>query len=231
MSRWFWIFIVAAGASLALAACARSEPSRASDAVLQSSAPAVPGAGTAVGSAGAADTDRTAGPVPGARERMLVRSAALRLEVEEYSAARESLDVALERTGGHVARARVEHADGTVAFASLELRVPARALDAFVREVARFGTVLHEEMRTDEISDEYYDARARLESAQKLEQRLLEFAGAKTSDVKGLLEVERESSGTLLRTGRGALVVLAFLLPWLPVLAVASYFGRRLLRR
>jgi len=140
----------------------------------------------------AADAPGTEGTARRSRERKLVRSAALRLEVEQYAAAREQLDAALARTGGHVARARVEHADGSVPFAALELRVPASAFDGFVREVARLGTVLHEETRTEEISEAYYDAQARLESARQLEHRLLEFASSKTSDVKGLLEVERE---------------------------------------
>ncbi|HTV24159.1 MAG TPA: DUF4349 domain-containing protein, partial [Polyangiaceae bacterium] len=216
----------------------------------------------------------------------LVRSGALQLEVEEYTPARAAIDAALSRIGGHVARARVEHADGAVASASLELRVPAAALEAFVREVVRCGRVLHEEMRTDEISDEYYDAQARLASARQLERRLLEFASEKTVDVPGLLEVERElarvretietlsgriagydgqvamsalsldiasrqrvslgeapglgahvqhafreSLGALTRTARGALVVFAFLLPWLPLFALGGYVGRRLLRR
>jgi hypothetical protein len=170
---------VAAGVCLLLAACQRSKPSGASLAPTDSSA-------------SASDAERAVAKPPGARERKLVRNAALRLEVEEYAAARERIDAALARVNGLVARAQVEHADGAVAFASLELRVPAAALDGFVREVARFGSVLHEEMRTDEISDEYYDARARLENARKLEQRLLQFADTKTSDVKDLLEVERE---------------------------------------
>lgn len=220
------------------------------------------------------------------RERKLLVSAALQLEVESYAQARAAIDASLARLGGHVARARVEHADGAVASASLELRVPAAELDGLVRELARCGTVLHEEMRADEIGDEYYDAQARLESARQLERRLLEFASQRTSDVQGLLEVERElarvresveslsgriagydnqialsalsidivsrlrvsvgeapalggrlqhalreSFGALSRTGRGVLVVFAFLLPWLPLLALGGYAGRRILRR
>lgn len=190
------VSFVARGSLLALllVACslARESPG-ASVAPVESSAVSVaerratPGAVTP-----GAGTDGAADHVPGARERKLVKSAVMRLEVDAYAAAREQLDAALGRAGGHVARARVEHADGSVAFASLELRVPAAALDGFSRELARLGTVLHEEIRTDEISDEYYDAQARLDSSRQLERRLLEFAGSKTSDVKELLEVERE---------------------------------------
>lgn len=195
------VSFVARGSLLALllVACslARESPG-ASVAPVESSAVSVaerratPGAVTPGAATPGAGTDGAADHVPGARERKLVKSAVMRLEVDAYAAAREQLDAALGRAGGHVARARVEHADGSVAFASLELRVPAAALDGFSRELARLGTVLHEEIRTDEISDEYYDAQARLDSSRQLERRLLEFAGSKTSDVKELLEVERE---------------------------------------
>jgi hypothetical protein len=37
--------------------------------------------------------------------------------------------------------------------------------------------------------------------------------------------------GALLGAGRNVLVVLAFLAPWLPLLALGAYLGRRTLRR
>jgi hypothetical protein len=271
--------------ALLLGACALSRESPAAGVVSVESSAALAGIDRSAVARGA-DAPENEGAARRSRERKLVRSAALRLEVEEYAATREQLDAALARTRGHVARARVEHADGSVAFAALELRVPASAFDGFIREVARLGTVLHEETRTDEISDVYYDAQARLESARQLEHRLLEFASSKTSDVTGLLEVERElgrvreeieklvgqivgydgqvalsalsldvvsrqrvsvgeapalgarlqhalgeSFGVLVRAGRGALLALALLLPWLPLFAAVGYLGRRWLRR
>jgi len=257
-------------ASLVLvAACSRKEPvARDSSALESHAAPAVSAAGGA------------------SRERQLVRTAELQLEVKDYAPARAQLDAELQRAGGYVAQASVEHADGTVTSASLELRIPAAELDAFLAALARLGTVLDEQLHSSEISDDYYDVSARLSTARQLEQRLLDFARVKTSDVKDLLEVEREltrvrenietlqgrlqrydhdvalsalslrivsrerasvgaplglgaqlrhslgeSAHALLGTGRATLLLLAVLMPWLPLLGFAGHMGRRLLRR
>ncbi len=40
-----------------------------------------------------------------------------------------------------------------------------------------------------------------------------------------------ESLAALLGAGRDVLIVLAFLAPWLPLLALGAYLGRRTLRR
>jgi hypothetical protein len=54
--------------------------------------------------------------------------------------------------------------------------------------------VLSEQLHSNEVTDEYQNVAARLTNARRLEARLLEFADERTSDVKGLLEVERELS-------------------------------------
>jgi hypothetical protein len=221
-----------------------------------------------------------------AHERKLVRAANLSLEVESYAAARERIDAELARLGGYVAEARVEHADGAAVSAALELRIPANELPTFMRQAALLGTVQREQVRSGEITEEYYDAQARLTIRRQLEQRLLAFTANQTSDVKALLEVERElgrvreeiellqgqlagydsrvalsslsleltsrqrvsmgdpptlggqlqhsleeSIGALLGAGRDMLIVLAFLAPWLPLLVLGTYLGRRTLRR
>jgi hypothetical protein len=112
-------------------ACSRAEPPAASASALASQL----------------DT-RSAKGGAGRPERKLVRSAEIRLEVQTYSEARARVDAEPERSGGYVAGARVEHADGAVAYASLELRIPARELDGFMHEVAGLGTVLHEDLRS-----------------------------------------------------------------------------------
>ena len=46
--------------------------------------------------------------------------------------------------------------------AELTLRIPADKLDAFIAQCSALGTVLHESIQTRDITDEYYDATARL---------------------------------------------------------------------
>jgi len=179
LDRWVPWYVIA-WVAVALGACSKSSPSQAEVAALEPSPAVAPSGGGQAASA------------PSARARRFVRSADLQLEVVAYGPARAGVDAELARAGGYVAQARVERADGAVASAWLELRVPAAELDAFVSGLARFGTVLREELRAEEISEEYYDAQARLGSARSIERRLLQFAEAKTASVNDLLEVERE---------------------------------------
>jgi hypothetical protein len=124
--------------------------------------------------------------------RKLVQNAELRLEVASYAELRSELDAALERLGGFVADARVEHHDGTVSRAELILRIPSEKLAEVMAETADHGKVLHESVQSEDVTEAYYDMKARLDNARKLESRLLELLAAKTDGVKDLLEVERE---------------------------------------
>jgi uncharacterized protein DUF4349 len=186
--------VLAVAISILLPACERAASPTATHAEASASASAASALGSsALSLAGAPPAQASAGAARSAvRERKLVRSAELRLEVSSYAAARARLDEALALAGGYVAEARVEHADGAVATASLELRLPAAELDGFVQRIAGLGSVLLEQIHSSEITDEYIDAAARLANQRRLEGRLVEFASARTSDVKELLEVERE---------------------------------------
>lgn len=125
-------------------------------------------------------------------ERKLVKDAELEVEVVSYADARRVLDRRLAAVQGYVADATVSHEQGEVSSAKLVLRVPASALESFMRECAALGTVRSEQLHTRDVTDEYYDAEARLTNARKLEARLLELVATKADSVKDLLEVERE---------------------------------------
>lgn len=217
--------------------------------------------------------------------RKLIQEAELRLEVESYEDARRSIDAGMAQIKGYVANAQIEHADARVSRAELTLRIPAAELPQALASFRNLGTVLHESLKTQDITEEYVDLEARIATARKLEARLLELLAGGTKDVKDLLEVERELArvreslerlegkrklfdgqvamstltlrlvtrqsyeagqprglgrqlsdtlGSSWRAlgafGRGALVVLVALLPWLPLLLGAAWIGWRSLR-
>ena len=125
-------------------------------------------------------------------QRKLIQTAELHLEVPSYLRAREAIDAQLARVGGYVADARVEHRDGEVSRAELTIRVPVGELAAFLSSTARSGEVLHETLSSEDITEDYYDLKARLENARRLEGRLLSLMSSQADSVKALLEVERE---------------------------------------
>jgi hypothetical protein len=130
-------------------------------------------------------------PVP-AVQRKLIQNAELEVQVKSYADARQAVDAELARVKGYLANAQIDHAEGRVSRAELSLRVPAEQLTEVLGDFKKLGTVLHESIKTQDITEEYVDLQARLSNARKLEARLLELLASGAKDVKDLLEVERE---------------------------------------
>ena len=124
--------------------------------------------------------------------RQLIHNAELHLEVEACDEARRAIDAALAASGGYLASANVSHFEGRVSRAVLVLRIPSANLGDALETFSQLGTVLHESLSTQDITDEFYDVQARLSNARKLESRLQELLATEADDLKDMLEVERE---------------------------------------
>jgi hypothetical protein len=150
----------------------------------------------APGPAASAEADALAAvDLPGEKapvQRKLIQDAELHIEVDNYEKARRELDAELAAVGGFVANAEVQHRDGAVSQAKLTLRVPSDKLHGFLGTAAGQGKVLHENLKTEDITDGYYDLQARLDNARRLEGRFLALLTEKAHGMKELLEVERE---------------------------------------
>ena len=219
-------------------------------------------------------------------ERKLIQNAELELQIASYVDAWRAVDQHLAAAKGYLANAEVDHHDGHVSRATLTLRIPADQLATFLDSSASLGTVLRERLDTEDVTDKYYDLAARMRSAKKLEERLIELVGSHTGGVKDLLEVERElarvreriesmegklrlydkqvafstlqlvlvtkqvyaggppaglgeraasvlatSWAALVGLGRALVLMLAGLLPWLPLILAAAWLTRRAWRR
>jgi len=141
----------------------------------------------------AGDSGEPLAPIA-AVQRKLIQNAELEVEVKSYADARPAVDAEIARVKGYVANAQIDHAEGRVSRAELSLRVPAEQLTDVLAAFKKLGTVLHESVKTQDITEEYVDLQARRSNARKLESRLLELLASGTKDVKDLLEVERELS-------------------------------------
>jgi Domain of unknown function (DUF4349) len=149
-----------------------------------SAAPTVSGGELAPTDALEADNSRV--------QRKLIQTAQLHVEVDNYEKARRQLESELASIGGFVADAEIQHRDGDVSRATLTLRVPSERLHDFLTSAAGSGTVIHESLKTQDVTDGYVDLKARLDNARRLESRLLGLMSERASGMKDLLEVERE---------------------------------------
>ena len=132
-------------------------------------------------------------PDPGA-DRKIIFTATLSVVVKDLAAARAEVDRLLAAHGGYVARSEVEKRDqpawsGT---ASYTLRVPAAGFRPLIDGLAALGHPERNAVDSQDVTEEFVDLRARLESLKKEEaalDKLLEKA-AQPADVT-LIRKER----------------------------------------
>ena len=135
----------------------------------------------------------TGRPAVDASGRLLIRTGRLDLVVPDVEAAyREAQSIAV-RHGGFVESARLDGA-GAVQTAALTLRVPDQRLEPAMDELAglaRLGSVAGRSIDAQDISQQYVDARARVETLRAQEARLRELA-SRSASLDDLLRVEQE---------------------------------------
>jgi hypothetical protein len=157
------------------------EPSQASPSMGLSQKPA-PAAGNA-------------GAEPEAIQRKIVRTAEIRLVVEDFAKSETALkSVIRNQRGAYVAQAETGGSAGSPRRGLWRIRVPNDSLEMFVDEVVKLG--YPEKNRTDskDVTEEYYDLDARLKNKKVEENRLLEHLVKTTGKLEDILKIEQELS-------------------------------------
>ncbi len=129
---------------------------------------------------------------PADSTRKIIRNGEIRLVVKAYEPARRAIEELTARSGGFLASSQVNHTVGEVSSATLVLRVPSIRFGDILRQLGRLGTVTYESTASQDITEQYYDLKARLANARKVEARLLELLAKSTGKITDLLQVEKE---------------------------------------
>lgn len=120
---------------------------------------------------GADDVVTFGGTGDAAVGRQLARTASIILEVEDIEQAATRVSAAAQRAGGFVSDAEVRGGDFGSGF--LTLRVPARALDATIEDLATVGLrVVESSISTEDLTDQLTDLQARIDNLERLETEL-----------------------------------------------------------
>jgi hypothetical protein len=168
----------------ALAGCQKDGPSSGSSAkqepLAAADAPKPPG-----------DPATTRAPSADA-ERQVIYKAELSVEVRSPSDAQAKVSALTERVGGFVASATREDVEGHPSDVTLVLRVPAARFQSVLGEIRRLGDGKRaERIDSEDVTDEVVDLEARLRSATRLEEQLLELMKTATN-VEAALHVHKE---------------------------------------
>ena len=149
--------------------------------------PPVPAALTAP-SATTAGSAQPATPAP----PMLIRTGAASIEVDSLEPAIARINAMATQLGGYVANTMVQTGRGELRSAHIEVRVPSARFDEAVSILRPLGKVESFNVGTQDVGEEYVDVTARMQNAERLEQRLVTLLATRTGKLEDVLAVERE---------------------------------------
>jgi hypothetical protein len=134
------------------------------------------GGGESARSSGASEAD--------GRDRAL--TVRLSLAVDDVEARTAAVRTLLARHDGYV-----DHATTSGEHASLVLRVPVAELEALRVALRGLGELRHEEEQAEDVTEQRADTGARLRSARREEERLLELLSMRTASLADVIAVEQ----------------------------------------
>ena len=136
--------------------------------------------------------DRAMQPAP--QPRKLIYNARLHLESKTFDQTRTQLLDAVTASGGYVERSSEEgNADTGSRWAEYTLRIPCQQYQSFLQAAQNTGSLVSKEESVQDVTRQYVDVQARLDSLWVQEQRLLELAQGAQS-MEDLLTIEEHLS-------------------------------------
>jgi len=121
----------------------------------------------------------------------IIRSADMRLEVDDYFLASQKVEAFAKKYNGYVSSSNA-HADyndkhsGTVT-----IRIPDMHFDAVIAELSMLGEIKSKNVHGQDVTEEYIDLQSRIKNSEAHEEQLVKMFGNAT-DVKEMMQVERE---------------------------------------
>ncbi|HJZ65708.1 MAG TPA: DUF4349 domain-containing protein [Candidatus Acidoferrum sp.] len=136
-------------------------------------------------------TIRPVSPVP-----MIARTVEFAITVQNFSAARSSLDALLLRHHGYAAQLTISGDPSSRGSLQASLRIPVSELASALSELKALGRVERESQSGEEVTMQHADLAARISNARETELRLKEILRTRTGKVSDVLAVEQQISQT-----------------------------------
>ena len=119
-------------------------------------------------------------------ERKLIRTGNVSLEVQTITDAEDKIAQWAASLGGYVTNANTWQYG-----AGFTVRVPSSRFDEAMSQVGSFGRITNRSVSSQDVSDNYYDMKSRLETKYILRDKLQSYL-SEAKDIKDLPEVERQ---------------------------------------
>ena len=124
-------------------------------------------------------------------ERKLIRTGNVSIEVQSVSDAEEKIAQWAKSLGGYVTNANTWEMG-----AGFTVRVPSERFDEAMAQAGNFGRITNRSVNSQDVSDNYYDIKSRLETKYILRDKLTNYL-SQAKDIKDLLEIERQLNSVI----------------------------------
>jgi hypothetical protein len=124
--------------------------------------------------------------IQGGQQKILTYRSEITVEVDS-----DKLESTVDKVNAYILENK-----GYIIFKSLseiQFKIPTESFDVCLKKLETFGTVTDKRVYIDDITNQFYDSKIRLENALKLQQRLIELL-TKSKTVQDAIEVEKELS-------------------------------------
>ncbi|HHU33001.1 MAG: DUF4349 domain-containing protein [Zhaonellaceae bacterium] len=124
-------------------------------------------------------------------EQKIIRNAAIDLKVNKAQPVVQQIEKEVELSGGYVASSAQRKRQGDNLSVDMTLRIPSESFAEFMSFLEGLGSVEHKRVYTEDVTEQYIDLSAKIESLTIQEKRLQELL-SKATRVEDLLRIEQE---------------------------------------
>ena len=123
--------------------------------------------------------------------RKIIYNAWISLEVQDIDITIKKIQIIAEEFEGYISDMSISKKEAKTGH--ITIRVPQINFYLAIERIEKLGEVKNKNIKSEDVTEQYIDLKARLENAQKEEKILLDFLN-KATNVKDMLEIEKELS-------------------------------------
>jgi hypothetical protein len=124
--------------------------------------------------------------------RKIIYTAELRLTVEDFAQAAQTLEKQVRDHKGYIAQQQVAGTPGSPRSGTWTVRIPEGQFDSFRSAVSKVGELASSTIQSREVTEEFVDLNARLDSKQKARERYEKHLQDKTGKLEDIIKVEEQ---------------------------------------
>ena len=138
------------------------------------------------------ESSYSSSPLPTESPRRKIQTANINVEVTDFRKGYEALLQIARSFGAEVELASVQGVDGAGSSGTITFTVDPNRLDDMIGQIATLGKLRNQYSEAQDVSDAYVDLEARLTSARRIKERLIQILDTRTGRLGDVLQVENQ---------------------------------------